>query len=92
MSNVVQFRPAKDERHASGEAFCLQCRHEWVAVAPTGTVQLQCPQCLTMKGLFKYPCNLEAGAMIRVCNCGNDLFYLTTEGHLCPNCGTYQSY
>jgi exosome complex RNA-binding protein Csl4 len=24
--------------------------------------------------------------------CGNQLFYIRPEGHMCPNCGIYQSY
>jgi hypothetical protein len=30
--------------------------------------------------------------MIRECNCGNRLFYLTPDGHMCANCGIYQGY
>jgi len=88
---VVELFP-KREQHAHGNAFCLQCSHEWVAVAPTGTVQLECPECKTMKGLFKFPFAPATGELVRECNCGNQLFYLTPEGHLCTNCGIYQRY
>lgn len=91
MNKVVELRPAKDP-HACAEAFCLQCGHTWIGVAPAGTVQLECPECHTMKGLFKFPFNFEVGALVRECNCGNQLFYLSPEGHLCANCGIYQSY
>ncbi len=91
MSNIVEFKK-KEQQLAGGEAFCLQCQHEWGAVAETGTTHLECPECKTMKGLFKYPCYPPYGTLIMVCNCGNDLFYLTKEGHLCANCGTYQYY
>lgn len=90
MSNIVEFK--RPEQHGAGEAFCFQCKHEWVSVAPTGTVQLECPNCHTMKGLFKFPFNVEEGDLVRVCNCGNSLFRLTPEGHLCVNCGIYQRY
>lgn len=90
MSNVVEFRKAS--QYGSGEAFCFQCRHEWVAVAETGAVQLECPECHALKGLFKFPYNVSTGQLVRECACGNQLFYLTPEGHLCPNCGIYQSY
>ncbi len=80
------------EQTAAGEAFCLQCSHEWVATAPTGTERLECPKCLTMKGLFKFEHGPNDNELRRECNCGCQLFYLTPEGHMCPNCGIYQSY
>lgn len=79
-------------QHSNGEAFCLQCSCTWLAVAPTGTVQLECPNCHTMKGLYRYPHSVPADALIRRCDCGCTLFQLTPEGHLCPNCGVYQRY
>lgn len=91
MGEVISLRP-KDEPHASGEAFCIQCGYEWIAVAPVGTTQLACPECATMKGLWKFPFAPSVGTLVRECNCGNQLFYLTTEGHLCAKCGTYQGY
>lgn len=93
MTNVIQlFKKEKDSPHATGDAFCYQCKHTWVAVAPVGTVQLECPECRTLKGLFKFGFAFEDGQLVRVCNCGNELFYLTPEGHLCANCGIYQLY
>lgn len=95
-AEVLQFpavsTPAPDVPHLTGEAFCQQCSHEWIAVAPVGTVRLTCPSCRTEKGLYKYECGVPEGELVRGCNCGNQLFYLTPDGHLCPNCGTYQSY
>lgn len=91
MSTIVELRPRHDP-HGAGDAFCLQCNHQWVAVAPTGTVQLECPECHTMKGLFKFPFAPSEGQLVRECNCGNQLFYMTPEGHMCANCGTYQGY
>ncbi len=90
MSNVVELK--KKEPHGSGEAFCLHCNHEWVAVAPVGDIQLECPNCSTWKGLYRFPFAPNVGDVERFCNCGNKYFCLTPEGHLCPNCGTYQSY
>jgi hypothetical protein len=94
-SNVIQLpvRHADDNtQHGAGMAFCIQCSHEWTAVAPTGTVDLECPKCHTHKGKWKFEFAPAEGTMVRECNCGNRLFYLTTEGHVCANCGTYQSY
>lgn len=92
MGEVVALRrPEPHDPHATGGAFCLQCNHEWVAVAPTGETQLQCPACKTHKGLFKFPCAPQH-EMLWTCRCGNQLFNMTPEGHFCPNCGTYQEY
>jgi len=87
MSNVIDIRS-----RMAGEAFCFHCKHEWIATAPTGATQLECPKCGSLKGIFKFPACVEEGQLIRQCKCGNDLFYLTPEGHLCPNCGIYQTY
>lgn len=89
--SVVPFRP-REVPHGSGDAFCIYCDHTWVAVAPVGTLHLQCPKCLTMKGRFKFEFKPSEGQMVRQCDCGNQLFYLTPEGHMCANCGTYQRY
>ena len=45
-----------------------------------------------MKGKWRFEFQPAPGQMVRECNCGNQLFYLTTDGHLCANCGVYQRY
>jgi len=90
MGEILEF--TKKEPHATGTAICINCREEWIAVAPVGTNQLECPSCHSTKGIWKFPFVPSEKTLIRVCNCGNDLFYLTQEGHLCANCGTYQRY
>ena len=35
-----------------GDAKCLTCGHEWPAVAAIGTVELECHECKTWKGVF----------------------------------------
>lgn len=80
------------EQHGAGTAFCIGCRHEWAAVAPTGCTAFECPACGAHKGKWKFEFYPPEGQMIRVCGCGNELFYLTPEGHLCANCGIYQGY
>lgn len=87
---VIPF--ARREQHGSGEAFCIGCGYHWAAVAPTGTTTLVCPQCLAHKGKWKFEFAPSPGQMVRECGCGNQLFYLTPEGHLCANCGVYQRY
>lgn len=90
MSNIIPFeRPVQ---HGFGDAFCLACDHRWTAVAPTGTKALECPQCKRVTGHFKFEFFPKVGQMVRECACGNQLFYLTTDGHLCASCGIYQSY
>ncbi len=88
--------PAEPEeppiQHGSGEAFCLSCKHVWQAVAPTGIEAFECPSCQRFTGHWKYEFAPGPGQSVRVCNCGNQLFYLTPDGHLCANCGIYQSY
>jgi hypothetical protein len=90
MSNVIPFGPR--QQTGAGEAFCLACDHTWIAVAPTGATSLECPACHTMKGKWKFEFAPAEGQMARVCKCGNQLFYLTPDGHMCANCGVYQAY
>ncbi len=90
MSNVIPFAPR--QQTGAGEAFCLACNHTWIAVAPTGSLAFECPACHTMKGKWKFEFFPGEDTMVRVCNCGNQLFYLTPDGHMCANCGVYQAY
>jgi hypothetical protein len=91
MSNVVEFKP-KAEPHSHGEAFCFACDHTWQCVAPVGVTEFECPNCRAMKGRYKFAHYPSEGQLVRECNCGNQLFYLTPEGHMCANCGIYQQY
>lgn len=100
--SVVDFKPrpkggqqvADDTgvQHGSGEAFCIACSNTWVAVAPTGSVSLDCPACGSHKGKWKFEFYPSEQQMVRTCACENQLFYLTPDGHMCANCGIYQSY
>lgn len=93
MGEVIAFgRPEKEEPTACGEAFCIACGHEFVAVVPVGLEEFECPQCRTHKARYRFSFRPPAGSLVRKCCCDNDLFYLTPEGHLCANCGTYQEY
>lgn len=93
---VIAFKPRESEpvleQHGHGEAFCIGCGHTWQAVAPTGTTQLECPQCSALKGHWKFEFAPPPGTEVRECLCSNQLFYLTREGHMCANCGVYQRY
>jgi hypothetical protein len=82
----------KLEQHGAGIAFCMGCKHEWAAVVPIGQDHFECPACARMMGRWRFEFAPRDGTLVRKCNCGNQYFYLTTEGHLCVNCGTYQQY
>ena len=94
LSNVIDFEKAKLERtqHTCGEAFCIGCGYEWIAVAPTGTTRFECPECKAFKGLYRFEFMPEEGQLVATCPCSNQLYYLTPEGHMCANCGRYISY
>lgn len=79
-----------------GVAVCMGCRHEWSAVAPTGTTELECPACGAMKGVWKFFCMPTAidgqDAEMWTCGgCGGQMFSVaaTKDGPVlyCSNCG-----
>lgn len=86
--------PAETERTATGPVRChsADCGHVWRGVAPVGTVNMECPKCGDHKGHWRFEFSPEEGDMVRECQCGQQLFYITPEGHMCANCGTYQEY
>ena len=86
-ANVIEIGDYQNAPAMSGETRCLACGHEWVAVAPVGTVFLECPSCSLVKGMLKYPCEREGEHW--ECNCGNSLFHITPDGVYCPNCGEW---
>ena len=89
-SNVIDLVAKKEENqpHSAGTAKCLDCKHEWEAVAPTATEYLECPNCLLMLGRFKFT-YLYTDQYHWTCKCGNDLFHITKTGVYCPNCGDW---
>lgn len=91
--SVVEFkRPEQIEPHGQGPARCIACKHEWQAVAPARAVELECPECRTMKGRFTHIFSTYEDEPVWTCNCGNDLFRVTASGHLCVNCGVFQRF
>jgi hypothetical protein len=93
MADVIPFPSREPEvQHGQGEAFCLSCDHTWQAVAPTGIESFECPSCRRWTGHWKFEFYPREDQMVRECRCGNQLFYLTPDGHLCANCGIYQAY
>ena len=92
---VISLAEKREESgpHLSGIAICLDCKHEWVAVAPIIENEfnwLECPSCGLMKGRFKY--HYERDGEQWECNCGNDLFHVKPKGIYCPNCGQWQEF
>jgi hypothetical protein len=89
MGATVHKLPTALERgaHNAGEAKCCHCKHEWVAVAPVGTVWLECPKCETWHGLMKGPVYPDGAQW--TCNCGCYVFVVSeTTNILCAVCGT----
>ena len=91
--NVVSL--AANRQHLSGLAHCTACKHEWVAVAPVGTVWLECPSCGTERGLMKSPVEPNDGEMEFRCNCGCRIFGIRSNETgdvwiFCVSCGTVQ--
>lgn len=88
MPEVVNLADRKP--HLAGKAICMACRHEFVSVAPVGSVLFDCPSCGAQKAHMRFACVID-GKPTWNCTCGNDLFHITKEGCYCPNCGDWQT-
>lgn len=73
---IIDLAAKKLERspHMTGPAQCLSCKHEWTAVAPVGTVALDCPACGGHKGQFEYLVDAPEDSAFFQCHCGNSLY------------------
>lgn len=70
----------------TGAAACMVCHHSWVAVAPIGAHELECPECHATKGYYVNP--VVVGHELWECNCGCSVFHINRElGPYCVNCG-----
>lgn len=91
MAKIIEFKPKQlEKRHLEGPAKCIGCQHTWQADVEAGTIWIECPSCGLEKGVFAVP--FIGPSTLRVCNCGNDLFYVGLDGHFCANCGEKQAY
>jgi hypothetical protein len=84
---VISLAQAKRERtpHMTGGARCQACGHEWIAVAPVGTHELDCPDCHATKGYML--ASVMRGEQSWQCNCGCDVFRISPDvGPYCVNC------
>lgn len=87
MNNVIdlmEYREALNP-HKTGNARCLQCKHEWIETAPIGTVSLECPECHSFQGIFKGLMSTEFSQW--VCLCGEFTFFIDSKGAYCAHCG-----
>lgn len=73
--------------HLQGQARCLACRHEWQAVAPIGTFDLECPSCGLMRGAWTFPVVAPAGTVVWRCRCGCEHMFVTPVNVMCAGCG-----
>lgn len=90
-ADVIDFSKKKLEAspHCAGDMFCVACRHEWVGVHPVGLRWVECPKCGLHHGHTAVPKLPDARW---VCNCGCDLFTLSSTGNaICALCGAYPS-
>jgi hypothetical protein len=75
-------------QHVKGEAVCLACLHEWVAVcqAPVD-YPLECSKCGSHKGVLRHAI-ADLDRSVYMCDCGNSiLFNIHPDGIMCANCG-----
>ena len=89
MGSVLSLAEARQERepHMSGAAACMACHTAWVATAPVGTHELECPACHATKGYFV--ASVMRGEEYFECDCGCDVFRIEpTVGPYCVNCAT----
>lgn len=94
MAEVLAFPAAggvdeADGPHLSGPAVCGWCGHEWAAVAPVGSVHLECPGCGRLWGAYRHA--VAPPAAFWRCWCGEELFWLTPRGSMCRRCGVISS-
>lgn len=85
MGEVLDIR--KNQPHIEGKACCLQCLHQWQAVCEIGVIDLECPACGLMKGVW---CGLAVPEYMWQCLCGCVHFYINQNGASCCNCGVTQ--
>jgi ribosomal protein S27E len=96
VADIIEFRrPEKPDPHMSGPARCVGCQHDWTAVAPVGTTELECPSCGMMKGLYRYPVTADANDLVFRCQCGSEAltaYYRNGKFRLqCMSCGISQT-
>lgn len=89
---VVDFNRRGKEHtdpHAEGDAICMNCGYEYIAVAPVGITAFECPKCHTERATFVHP--LFKNQPHCKCGCGNKFFTIAFDGSVCcAACGRTQ--
>jgi len=91
VGKVVKIGKEKTETHLTGEARCVACGHNWVAAAPVGVMELECPGCQSMLGMFIWPTSPKS-EKVWTCDCGCQLFYIVDVGNQCYRCGDIHTF
>ena len=73
--------------YLSGWAACLACGHGWVAVAPSGVYELECPECKTLRGVFEALVIPEGEDLYLCRDCGCQHHVVARSGVVCVRCG-----
>ena len=93
--NVVNLADHRDDPHMAGGAKCLACKHEWVAVAPAGVVDMECPECGCMRGVFVNSWGAPHDAIVFKCQCDSSAFEFVAHKNAkdyylaCIGCGKW---
>jgi hypothetical protein len=91
---IVSLAAEREARqpHWQGTAYCVGCQHEWEAVAPIGTMWIDCPSCELPKGTAKFPFGAQPGDLLLTCDCGCEAltaYKRDSRFHVkCMACGT----
>lgn len=85
---VISIFAKKEEPYLAGTCFCFSCRHEWAGCSPIGAIELECPECHSMKGRMKF--EVVRDELHWRCLCDNPYFSITPTCIYCPNCGEKQ--
>ncbi len=89
---VHSFEEARMKKipHTAGEAMCHACYHKWIAVAALERESqwLKCPKCGLNRGYYEAP-PVRPDKLVRACECGGQLFYITPDGPYCALCARW---
>lgn len=99
VGEVVTLSGRRDDGgpYCSGEALCLACGHDWVAVAPAGTTRLECPSCKLTRGAYRHSIGPADGDRVFQCACGAEEFFFKQSANdgrtliVCTGCGDFKS-
>lgn len=110
MGVVHKFEPRKageepEDPHYTGQALCLACGHEWVAVQRVGTLAampaqdrtaLQCPVCTACRGVLLHHVIYSKCLAFACGACQGQLFTIILAGDggpctACAACGTLRN-